>query len=56
MYELFPKRNYVKSAIEIYGKGGYGIYVQLTLVDYSVVKFNLRAKQRWIALLDNIYL
>lgn len=56
MRELFPKRDYVKSAIEIYGKSGSGIYIQLTLVDHSVVKFNFRAKQKWIALLDKMYL
>jgi len=55
MYELFPKRDYVKNAIKVYGKGGAGIYVQLTLIDNTVVKFNLRAKNKWTVLLDRMY-
>ena len=52
----FPDRPYIKSMSLTSGHNGYGIYINLILVDDSIVSFNWRAKNIWLYRLDNQYL
>lgn len=52
----FPDRPYIKSMFLTTGKNGYGIYINLILIDDSVVQFNWRAKDTWLCRLDTQYL
>ena len=52
----FPNRPYIKSMYLTTGKNGYGVYINLILVDNSVVRFNWRAKHNWLWRLDEQYL
>lgn len=50
-----PDKPYIKSAFLTWGKNG-GCYINLILIDNSVVKFNRRAKDKWLCKLDFQYL
>ena len=52
----FPDRPYIKSMYLTTGKIGYGCYINLILVDNSIVRFNWRAKNKWLCKLDVQYL
>lgn len=52
----FPDRPYIKSMFLTAGKNGYGCYINLILIDNSVVQFNWRAKLKWLCRLDTQYL
>lgn len=52
----FPDRPYIKSMFLTAGKNGYGIYINLILIDNSVAQFNWRAKDTWLCRLDTQYL
>ena len=52
----FPDRPYIKSMYLTTGKNGYGIYINLILIDNSIVQFNWRAKCKWLWKLDEQYL
>lgn len=51
-----PDRPYIKSAFLSWGENGYGRYINLILIDNSIVKFNWRAKRKWLNKLDFQYL
>ena len=52
----FPDRPYIKSMFLTWGKNNYGCYINLILIDDSVVQFNRRAKHIWLHRLDTQYL
>lgn len=52
----FPDRPYIKSMFLTYGKNNCGHYINLILIDGSVVRFNRRAKDTWLHRLDVQYL
>lgn len=52
----FPDRPYIKSMFLTWGKNNCGCYINLILIDNSVVQFNRRAKLKWLYKLDIQYL
>lgn len=52
----FPDRPYIKSMFLTTGKNNCGCYINLILIDNSIVQFNWRAKDIWLHRLDVQYL
>lgn len=52
----FPDRPYIKSMFLTTGKNNCGCYINLILIDNSIVQFNRRASRIWLYRLDTQYL
>lgn len=51
--EAIIKKSYVKTAFKVYQGGK--MYIEIKLIDDTVIKINLPELNAWLKILDNLY-
>lgn len=53
MEAVINKRAYIKTAFKVYQGGK--MYIEIKLIDDTVIKINLPELNTWLKMLDNLY-
>ena len=51
--EAIIKKSYVRTAFKVYQGGK--VYIEIKLIDDTVIKINLPELNTWLKMLDNLY-